>query len=299
MTEQKKDVQNKAAGLLIVLQSVLYGLGDPLAKSAYTEMAVYSLLSIRYSMAFFLFLLIGRKTIFENLKKYPVKLWLVPSMCIAGCYVLNNLSLQLTAATSVAFIRSLATVLTPLLAFLIYRARYHWLHIPIQGVLLVGLYLLCGAGGVAAFGWGEVLTFISAILGAGALVFSGSALKQIDSITMSTVQSGTAAAMVIVCAFLFDGGISCANAGMQTWGSIFYLAIGCTIGGYLLQNVALKKIPSHAVALLQCICPVMTAIFSYLLLHEKLNTKGMIGAAIILSCVIADTLLEQKQNVRV
>ena len=47
-------------------------------------------------------------------------------LCIAAGYVLNNIALNLTTATSATFLRSMAIILTPILAFLIHRTRYRW-----------------------------------------------------------------------------------------------------------------------------------------------------------------------------
>ena len=52
----------------ILLQSLLYGFGDPISKSAYEVLPVYSLLTARYGIALvFLLLLFGRR-IFQGLR---------------------------------------------------------------------------------------------------------------------------------------------------------------------------------------------------------------------------------------
>ena len=96
------------------------------------------------------------------------------------------------------------------------------------------------------------------------------------------------------CAFLLDGGWNLERATVPVWLTIVYLAVPCSILGIMLQNVALKRISSRAVALLQCFCPVMTAVFSRLILDERLSTAGMIGAAIILICVAAETTMKDE-----
>lgn len=50
---------------------------------------------------------------------------------------------------------------------------------------------------------------------------------------------------------------------------------------------------SMTVALLQCICPVMTAVCSYVILSERLSAAGIAGCAIILACVAAETLIRE------
>lgn len=279
---------------LILLQSLLYGFGDPISKFAFDVMPVYSLLVLRYSMALVVLLLLFGKRIWKGLKQCSVKDWILPTLCMAGAYVVNNIALDLTAATSVAFLRSLATVMTPLLALAAYRRTYRWQHIPIQCLVVVGLYLLCGLGGLSGFGLGEVLSLLSALLLAGSLVFGEHALERVDPITLSTLQVAASVLMAAICAPIFNGGLHLELTTPTIWAIITYMAIGCTLAGYLLQNAALTTLSSRTAALLQCACPVLTAVFSRFVLGEQLSVAGVIGAVIILICVVAETLLENE-----
>lgn len=279
---------------LILLQSLLYGFGDPISKFAFDVMPVYSLLVLRYSMALVVLLLLFGKRIWKGLKQCSVKDWILPTLCMSGAYVVNNIALDLTAATSVAFLRSLATVMTPLLALVVYRRTYRWQHIPIQCLVVVGLYLLCGLGGLSGFGLGEVLSLLSALLLAGSLVFGEHALERVDPITLSTLQVAASVLMAAICAPIFNGGLHLELTTPTIWAIITYMAIGCTLAGYLLQNAALTTLSSRTAALLQCACPVLTAVFSRFVLDERLSVAGGIGAVIILICVVAETLLENE-----
>ena len=280
--------------MLIILQSIIYGFGDPISKAAYEAMPVYSLLSLRYLIATAVILLFAGKKVWQGLKQYHIKDWLLPSICMALSYILNNIGLQLTAATSVAFLRSLSVVITPILAWLVYRKSVNKKLIPILIFIVVGLYLLCGLGGLATFGLGEIVTLLAALMVAGSLVFGEKALKKMDALTLTATQTIVSAVIATICAFAFNGGWSLDVTTPSIWFTILYLGIVCTIFGYLLQNIALQKIPDRTVALLQCSCPVLTAAFSFVILGEMLSTAGIIGAAIILICVIAATLLKEK-----
>lgn len=279
--------------MLILLQSVLYGFGDPISKAAYETMSVYSLMTVRYSIALLALLLFFGKRIVRGVKEVPVRLWLVPSLCIAGGFVLNNIALNLTTATSATFLRSMATILTPILAFIVYRTRYHLIHVPLQLLVIVGLYLFCG--GFSGFGMGELVGFGSAVLMAGSLVASGTAMKQMDALALTAVQAAASMVLALICAFVFEGGLTLEGASPVNWAIIFYMALGCTLLGYLLQNKALEGISSRTVALLQCTAPVLTEVFSFFLLGETLSVMGLIGAAIILFCVVAETLVDTRE----
>lgn len=124
-TNGKKASAGLVSCLLVLLQGVLYGLGDPVSKEAFEIMPVYSLLSIRYLLALAVMLLFAGKRIVEGIRSSSPRDWLLPSLCMGGAYVAGNIALELTAATSVAFLRSLPTVMTPLLALVIYRKKYN------------------------------------------------------------------------------------------------------------------------------------------------------------------------------
>ena len=277
----------------ILLQSILYGFGDPISKAAYETVPLYSLLSARYLIAFLFLALLFHKRILRGLKACSVKNWLLPSLCIAGGYITTNVAIVLTTATATAFLRSLSTVMTPLLALVVFRRKFSPKHIPILLLVVVGLYLLCGRGGLTGFGLGEVFGLLSALLLAGSLVFGEKALNNVDPVTLTTVQAGMSALLTLVFTFLFEGGVHLETAGGAEWVIIVYLAILCTVAGYFLQNAALGHISSRTVALLQCTGPVMTALFSRVILGETLSPAGMLGAAILLACVAAETLMKQ------
>ena len=279
---------------LILLQSLLYGFGDPISKAAYERMPVCSLLAVRYFIAFVFLMLIAGKHVVRELRRLRSHAWIAPSVCIAVSYVLSNLALKLSAATSVAFLRSLTTVMTPLLALLFLRRRYGIKQAVIGLASVLGLYLLCSFGGLSGFGLGEILSLASALCLAGALMLGEQALAGMSAMSLTTVQAAASTAVALLAAVLFEGGIHTARATADIWAVIVYLAIGCTAAGYLLQNHALRRISAKSVALLQCACPVFTAVFSFLILRERLSAAGVLGALIILACVAAEIWIESK-----
>lgn len=279
----------------ILLQSTLYGFGDPISKAAYEVVPLYSLLSARYTIAFVFLMVIFGKRVVRGLKACSVKDWLLPSLCIAGGYIATNIAIVLTTATATAFLRSLSTVMTPLLALVVFRKRFNRKHIPVLLLVVVGLYLLCGRGGLTGFGIGEIFGLLSALLLAGSLVFGEKALDKVDPVALTTVQTAMSVVLTTLCAFLLEGGVHLETAGTTEWLIIVYLAILCTVAGYLLQNAALRSISSRVVALLQCTGPVMTAFFSFLILGERLSLAGLLGAGILLACVVAETLMKDEE----
>ena len=283
----------------ILLQDTLYGFGDPISKTAYAVLPVFSLLAVRYSIALaFLLLVFGRRFL-HGLQRCSWRDWIVPALCTGGAYVCGNIALGVTAATSVAFLRSLSTVLTPLLTAVIFHRKLDRKHIPVLMMVVVGLYLLCGLGGLSGFGRGEALALCAALFLSSSLIFGQRSLKRVDSVTLTVMQTTASAAMALVCAMVFDHGVHLEAATGAHWAVIVYLALACTVAGYLLQNAALGRVSARTVSLLQCLCPVMTAFFSWLILGEKLSAAGMLGAAILISCAAAETIMMNRGRAHV
>ena len=286
-------ISKRQAEALIVLQSLVYGFGDPISKIAFEVTPVYTMMTVRYLIAFAVSFTVFHKRITRTVRTVPVKAWLIPGICISLHYILNNVALALTDATSVAFLRSLSIVITPAFAFLIYRTSYKWQHIVLQILVLPGMYLLCVRGGLSGASTGEVVALVAAFMSAGALVFSKRYLDMVDPVSMTALMAGCSTAIALIGSLIFEGGIRLETTTPQAWAIIVYLAIACTFLGYLMQNLALTRLSDRSVALIQSLCPVMTAVFSFFLLGETLSTAGMAGAGIIVASVALASIIHQ------
>ena len=250
--EERKGISKGLAQALIVLQSVIYGFGDPISKIAFDVVPVYAMMTVRYSIAFAVCFLLFHKRIIKTVKTVPLKAWLIPGICIGMSYLLNNVVLA-------------------------------------QILVLPGIYLLCVKGGLSGFGAGEIVTLAAATLTAATLVLSGKYLEQVDPISLTALMGGCSAVLALIGCVIFEGAhIDMSGADAKVWGIILYLAILCTFLGYLMQNLALTGISERSVSLIQSLCPVMTAIFSFILLGERLSAAGIIGAAIIILCSLSE-----------
>ena len=78
--------------------------------------------------------------------------------------------------------------------------------------------------------------------------------------------------------------------------ALLYAAIACTIGGYMLQNIALEHISSKITGMVQCLYPVATAAIAYFVLHERLNLAGMLGAAVIIASILLESAWDSGRN---
>lgn len=280
----------------LVLQCIIYGFSDVVSKIGYRTLPVSGFLFLRYTLCCSVMLIIFGKIIVPELKRTPVINWIVPGVCMSCAFVCSNFSLNYTTAANMSFIRALSALIVPILSFLCFGKKIRLIELPLFAMVLLGLYLLCNGAGITRFGLGEVLALCSGTLVAGALVFGKEALKTMSAVTLSFVQ---------LCLSIFTTGmVMVISGGYPSFHAItptavcclLYVALLTSIGGYLLQNAALKHISPKLSGVIQCLYPILAAVAAWLCLNEKMSGKSILGAGIILLCVVAENLLERKET---
>jgi len=277
----------------ILLQSVVYGFGNPLTKIAFESISPFWCLTIRFTFAFLVFLLFFSKRILSVLCTVSPKVYAPTGLCMAVAYISCNLALNWTSATNVGFLMSLPVIFAPILASIVLKQKYKLIHVPVQIAVIVGLYLLCCNGSTFVFGKGEIAALITSVSVAGGLVFGEQSLKQMDAVTVSAIQSGITAIISLLCALIFENVGVLPHVALAAWGVVLYLALTCSCLAFVLQNTALSHLSSTAVSMLQCTQPILTAIISFLLLGERLGSQGLLGAAIIIICILVENIQER------
>lgn len=280
----------------ILLQSVVYGVGNPLTKVAYESITPFWLLTLRFSIALLIFFIFFGKRIASQLRTVRLSQYIPASLCMALAYITCNLALNWTSATNVGFLMSLPVIFTPLLAVVILHQRYNFRYIPLQIIVTVGLYLLCCNDGGFTLNKGDFSALISAIALSGALVFGKKTLESIDAIAISATQAGVTAFMSVICALVFDDFSVVQNIEPVAWAVIVYLTLTCTCLAYVLQNSALVHLSSSTVSMLQCTQPILTAVCSFIILGETLSFRGILGGFIIIGSILAANLMETNES---
>ncbi len=276
---------------LILLQSIIYGIGDPISKLMYQEVTVSACLSLRFTIAAVILLAFYHKKLWADLRKTPILHWLPAAACMALCYLCSNEALTFTMAAHVAFLRSSSAVWTPLILLIFFRKRCTRPQIIALGLMLVGLYLLCG--GLSSFGIGELWGLVSAILAALSLIFGAQALEEMHPLSLTTMQVVVAAVLNWIMTFAREDPAVLLHAFPASYLVILYLAIPCSLIGYALQNQALTLTGADIVSLAQCTYPIMTALFSFLILGEAFSLQSILGALLILLSILLATRYAQ------
>ncbi|HWQ79901.1 MAG TPA: DMT family transporter [Anaerovoracaceae bacterium] len=277
-------------GFLLLLECLLWGVGNPVMKIGLGVIPPLFCLSVRYILAFLIFMLFFAKRVFANMTRKHLAPYLIISAFTAASFIASAFALIYTTATNTGFLMSTAVIFTPFLSYLILKSKIEKKHILPIIIVTAGLYLLCSGGGRFDFGPGEFFALLCAISGAGMLVFSSKYLQEMDPLTTTVMQTGFAGLFCVIFALIFEDIPNLTEIPPVGWGVIIYLAIGCTCLAYLFQNMALRHVSATYVALAFCSEPIFTAIASWFLLGELLSAKGFIGAALIMASIIMASL---------
>lgn len=146
--------------LCVVVQTVIFGLGNVITKFAYESATLLWCMVLRFDLALAAFALVFGSRMVRELRGAKLADWAPAAACLAVGYIACNLALDVTTATNVGFLVALPVVFALFIAQVVRRVRYLRAMIPFQVAVVGGLYLLCCNGGSFSFGAGVILVAV-------------------------------------------------------------------------------------------------------------------------------------------
>ncbi|EYB66987.1 hypothetical protein DEIPH_ctg055orf0015 [Deinococcus phoenicis] len=204
---------------------------------------------------------------------------------IAG-YGTQTIALQTTGANRAAFFTALSVVLVPVWLVAAQRRRMPlvlWLALPLA---VAGLALLSWEGG--AFVVGDAWALACAVTYAGFIVALERTAARHEALRFTFAQL----AAVTVLAWLWAGLAAPAQLWppAAAWGPLLYLGLLATAVTTLLQTVGQRSVSAAEASLIYALEPVTAALFSFLLIGERVGLRGALGGLL----VVAATVLSQR-----
>ena len=214
-------------------------------------------------------------------------------MLIAGFFLFAASALQqagmlYTTAGNAGFITSLYVVLVPIVLFIIWRERFHWMAVVAVVLAGVGAFLL-STGGRFQVQKGDALELIGALFWTFHVILIGKYATGFESMSFSVGQ-------LFVCGIL-NLGIGFLVEPMITFNRPLLFAIAYTalfsLGlCYTLQVWAQKHTPPADAALILSLESVFSVLSGWLLLNERLVVVQVIGCALIFVAVLLSQIKE-------
>lgn len=193
-----------------------------------------------------------------------------------------------TTAGNAGFISGLYVVLIPVILFLFWREKSHWLFIVAILLAMAGAFLL-STGGKFVIHFGDLLELFGALFWAVHVIVLGKYASRYEAMSFSVGQ-------LVVCGLL-NLGVGLVVEPMPVFSANLLFAIAYTaflaLGlCYTLQIWAQRHTPPADAALLLSLESVFAVLSGWLLLDERLKPVQVLGAVLIFAAVILSQFKE-------
>ncbi len=195
---------------------------------------------------------------------------------------LQQFGIQYTTVGKAGFLTALYIILVPL--FSIFLRKRPGITVWISVVLaLVGLYLLCMTGGFF-LSQGDTLVFLCAIAFSFHILVIDYFSPQVAGIKMSCIQFLVSGLLCLACALIFEQ--PRLPALLDCWLPILYAGILSSGVAYTLQIVGQKNMDPTVASLILSLESVISVISSWLLLHQNLSGREILGCILMFGAII-------------
>jgi drug/metabolite transporter (DMT)-like permease len=267
----------RAWGIAVLLVvTLIWGTSYPVLKGAVSSLSPSAILATRFAVAALPFTLYLR---FLNLPLLRDGVLL--GLIIFSTLTLQTVALETTSANHAAFIASFNVILVPLLGQLLGRQVFMKTFLA-AGIAIFGVGVMC---------WESQQIVIGDLLMLGNAFLYSIYILQLESITLrhpilplTAIQLWVIAIVSLIWAapdLVRQHEVIGANLGV-----ILYLGLMDTAATIMLQVLAQRWVNAYETALMYTLEPIFGALFSFLLLGEKLGIRGLIGATLVLVAMV-------------
>jgi drug/metabolite transporter (DMT)-like permease len=269
--------------LALVAIASIWGLTFVMVKDAIEELPTLAFLAYRFIPASLIVAAVFRKQL-AALPRDGCRAGVVMGVFLTGGYIFQTLGLEQTTASNTGFITGLFVVLTPVLGAVFLRQRIPAAAWTAAGVAMVGLWLLSGAS--SHFNArGDGLVLVCAFSLAAHILATAHAVKRYDVGALLAIQLGVVGAVSLAIAAV--AGDLEAPEGATVWSALLVTSLIASALGFFVQTFAQQHAPPARTALILAAEPAFAGLFGWLLNDDRLSATGWVGAALIMTAIVA------------
>lgn len=282
------------ADLALVFVTLVWGATFVSVKEAIKHIEPFYFLAIRFAIATIIMLAVTNRRLVRLTLPALIKGILIGLFLFAG-YAFQTFGLKYTTASNAGFITGLTVVLVPVFYTLLTK----------KAPGMVSMFgILCATAGLGLltineslqFNYGDILVLFCAVSYALHILVVGKFSPDNDSFILATVQIATVALASFIAAIFKEATPTMDSFNTQVWNAILITAVFATALAFFLQTWTQKYTsPSHT-AVIFTMEPVFAALFAYLIGGETFTPRQGLGAAAILTGMLASELGCQREN---
>ena len=269
--------------LAIFATAIIWGTSFVVLKNTLDSMGTMWVLAIRFTVSSLILCLMARKHL-PKLNKACVKGGVMMGICLAVAYIVQTYGLVYTTPGKNAFLTATYCVLTPFLAWLVYKRKPGIFNVIAAVLCITGVGFVSLNEGFTQINIGDVLTLICGLFYSLQIILLENYSDTGEASTITAIQFVTAALICWAGALMFEDVPQ--NVQLGAWMEIAYLSVMCTAVCFFLQAWGMKYTPSSTVAMIMTLEAVFGVIFSVLFFEEAVTLKMLIGFVLIFVAVV-------------
>ena len=289
MSKQIKNV------LLLLLVAIIWGFAFPVQRIGAEKVAPFTLYAFRcYAsvITLLIFNLFSKKPRDKENISYSTKKGIVIGIFSFLAAITQQIGVLYTTASNASFITSTYVIMVPIISMFLGKKtdKNIWFCVALE---LVGLYLLCIKDNFV-INKGDLIMMACAFFYAIQIILIAKD-KDADTLVMCLVQFVVCALISTILMLIFEMPID--YKGLNN-AIIPILYTGVLSSGLCLtiQVTVQKEIDPTVASIIMCLESVFGALGGWLLLHEVLSTKELIGCAIAFGAIVISQLPTKKDN---
>ncbi len=290
MTKEAKQLTVTTGTILFIIITLARSTSFLMSKQMLVTMEPLNLLGIRFLMAFLILFVAFLPRVLRSIKDNPqiLKAALVLGAINFFTMTAELLGLRQTSSSACAFLENTAIVMVPIAEAILLRKKPTPIIIVSALITMTGIGFLALPGGTGlSLGAGETLCIIAAVLYTGAIIATDRLSKRYDPLSLRIIYVGITGVMAMITSFVTETPTLPTNE--IQWGLLLGLALLCTCVGFSLQTVAQRPLSAERVSQLCALNPLGATFFGWIILGEKLELLGVIGAALILAGILCSS----------
>ena len=211
-------------------------------------------------------------------------------LCLCAATNIQQIGIQYTTVGKAGFITACYIVIVPILGMFLKKkcSPLIWLSVAMA---VVGLYLLCITDSFT-IGKGDVMVMICAVIFSVHILVIDYFAPRTDCVKMSCIQFLVCGLVSAVPMFLFETP-KLSNI-LAAWQPLAYAGILSCGVAYTLQIVGQKNMNPTVASLILSMESCTSVIAGWLILHQKLSLKEIIGCLIMFGAIILAQLPQKK-----
>lgn len=278
----------KLAPWALLSVAMAWGFSFLIMKDAIERQSVNNFLFTRFAVATVVMLMI-RPQVIKLINRDLLLRAGAAGVFLGAGYIFQTLGLERTGVAITGFVTGLYIVLTPFFAAVILRHRvspFTWSCVA-MGTIGLGFLSIHGW----SIGFGELLTFISAILFALHIIALSKWSPGRDTYAMTVVQLGICSVVAGIASI--PGGYA-PPPDADVWSVVIFTAVFATVIAFIIQTWAQAHMSPIKVAVILTMEVVFAALFAIIFGGETLTPQSSIGGVLVVTAMYLIVMKEEK-----